>query len=212
MPDSLNSQPRAGVAYASLGLPATWTLQSLRGAWPGSGVTITLNGPTGAFPITPTRFDGDGMVAVWELSDSQVDALEGCTEWRVQINDGWPLIAGSLVWLRGYSGQEVAQSLGAVLVGPPGLSAYQVAVAEGFVGTESEWLASLIGPGVASAAIDGGGDLVLTLDDSTTLDPITLPPVVGLAIDGDGDYYPAAGTTYALVADEDGDYTARELI
>lgn len=30
--------------------------------------------------------------------------------------------------------------------GPPGLSAYQVAVANGFVGTEAQWLASLQGP------------------------------------------------------------------
>lgn len=30
--------------------------------------------------------------------------------------------------------------------GPPGLSAYQVAVANGFVGTQLQWLASLVGP------------------------------------------------------------------
>lgn len=30
--------------------------------------------------------------------------------------------------------------------GPDGLSAYEVAVAEGFVGTEQEWLDSLVGP------------------------------------------------------------------
>jgi hypothetical protein len=33
--------------------------------------------------------------------------------------------------------------------GPPGLSAYQSAVANGFVGTEVEWLASLVGAGGA---------------------------------------------------------------
>lgn len=31
-------------------------------------------------------------------------------------------------------------------IGPQGLSAYQVAVEEGFVGTEAQWLASLVGP------------------------------------------------------------------
>ena len=31
-------------------------------------------------------------------------------------------------------------------VGPPGASAYEVAVENGFVGTEAEWLASLVGP------------------------------------------------------------------
>lgn len=30
--------------------------------------------------------------------------------------------------------------------GPQGLSAYQVAVANGFIGTQQEWLASLVGP------------------------------------------------------------------
>jgi len=49
-----------------------------------------------------------------------------------------------------YSGVEVA-----VVVGPRGLSAYQVAVADGFVGTEVEWLASLDGaPGDPGAPGD----------------------------------------------------------
>lgn len=38
--------------------------------------------------------------------------------------------------------------------GPPGLSAYQVAVAEGFTGTETEWLTSLIGADGADG-VDG---------------------------------------------------------
>ena len=32
--------------------------------------------------------------------------------------------------------------------GPDGFSAYQIAVFDGFVGTETQWLASLVGPGV----------------------------------------------------------------
>ncbi|MFT4471946.1 hypothetical protein ACMX2H_18745 [Arthrobacter sulfonylureivorans] len=39
-----------------------------------------------------------------------------------------------------------------IIVGTPGLSAYQVAVAEGFVGTRAEWLASLNAEPKASAA------------------------------------------------------------
>lgn len=35
---------------------------------------------------------------------------------------------------------------GPIAQGPPGLSAYQVALAAGFVGTEAQWLASLVGP------------------------------------------------------------------
>ena len=43
--------------------------------------------------------------------------------------------------------------------GAPGASAYQVAVAAGFVGTEAQWLASLVGPqGPAGAAGADGAD------------------------------------------------------
>lgn len=54
-----------------------------------------------------------------------------------------------------------------LLQGPPGESAYQVAVAGGFSGTEAEWLASLQGPpgpGVVSDA-----DLVFESPNDTTL-------------------------------------------
>lgn len=63
--------------------------------------------------------------------------------------------------------------------GPAGDSAYQVAVANGFVGTEAEWLASLAGAdgvdgvdglSITGAAIDGNGHLLLTLSNSTVLD------------------------------------------
>lgn len=45
------------------------------------------------------------------------------------------------------------------LPGPPGLSAYQVAVLNGFVGTEAEWLASLEGD------IEDPGDLTLIFNN-----------------------------------------------
>ncbi|MFI8608503.1 hypothetical protein ACIGFL_09280 [Pseudomonas sp. NPDC077649] len=57
--------------------------------------------------------------------------------------------------------------------GPAGDSAYQVAVANGFVGTEAEWLASLDGAdglSITGAAINGSGHLLLTLSNSTVLD------------------------------------------
>lgn len=40
--------------------------------------------------------------------------------------------------------------------GPGGPSAYQVAVANGFTGTEAEWLAGLQGPPGEVTSIDGG--------------------------------------------------------
>lgn len=63
--------------------------------------------------------------------------------------------------------------------GPAGDSAYQIAVNNGFVGTELEWLASLEGAdgtngtngiSITGASIDGGGHLLLTLSNSTVLD------------------------------------------
>ncbi|MFY1017947.1 hypothetical protein [Ectopseudomonas khazarica] len=60
--------------------------------------------------------------------------------------------------------------------GPAGDSAYQVAVASGFVGTEAEWLESLAGAdgvdglSITGAAIDGNGHLLLNLSNSTVLD------------------------------------------
>lgn len=41
-------------------------------------------------------------------------------------------------------------------IGPDGPSAYEVAVANGFSGTEAEWLQTLIGPPGEVTSIDGG--------------------------------------------------------
>jgi hypothetical protein len=66
--------------------------------------------------------------------------------------------------------------------GPSGLSAYQVAVAEGFVGTELEWLDFLQGGdgadgvGIASLVINGAGHLVVTYTNTVVAD---LGQVVG---------------------------------
>lgn len=78
--------------------------------------------------------------------------------------------------------------------GPAGDSAYQVAVNNGFVGTEAEWLEALKGAdgangtdgadgtdglSIIGAAIDGNGHLQLTLSNSTLLD-------AGLVVGMDG--------------------------
>lgn len=68
--------------------------------------------------------------------------------------------------------------------GEQGISAYEVALIEGFVGTEAEWLASLVGPQgeqgeqgeVGPAGADGGGATVL--NDLTDVD-LTTPPTDG---------------------------------
>ena len=49
-----------------------------------------------------------------------------------------------------------------------GLSAYEVAVDNGFVGTEEEWLESLIGNGIESAELNSNGYLIIHYTDGTT--------------------------------------------
>lgn len=59
--------------------------------------------------------------------------------------------------------------------GPAGKSAYEVAVEEGFVGTEEEWLESLqgkdgpAGVGFASVSSQQDGTIVITLTDGNTI-------------------------------------------
>lgn len=89
-----------------------------------------------------------------------------------------------------YFRQGAGWSDGVQFQGPAGLSAYQVAVAEGFVGTELEWLAFLQGAdgadgvGIASLVINGAGHLVVTYTNTVVAD---LGKVVGAAgTDGRG--------------------------
>lgn len=64
--------------------------------------------------------------------------------------------------------------------GDAGASAYEVAVANGFVGTEAEWLASLAGTGGGPVVVASDGDGTYTLTrDGTALE---------VTSDGDGTY------------------------
>ena len=70
--------------------------------------------------------------------------------------------------------ETITETLGTQ--GDPGLSAYQVAVANGFVGNEAAWLASLVGPSGS-----GGGGATNTFIQLT--DPISeLTPGFGAYI------------------------------
>lgn len=76
-------------------------------------------------------------------------------------------------------------SAGVQFQGPPGISAYQVALDNGFVGTEAEWLEFLqgvegdAGVGIANLAINGAGHLVVTYTNSVITD-------LGLVVGADG--------------------------
>lgn len=62
--------------------------------------------------------------------------------------------------------------------GDPGLSAYEVAVANGFVGTETDWLNSLVGPPGSGLPVGGTAGQVLTKQSATDGDAAweDLPP------------------------------------
>jgi hypothetical protein len=51
--------------------------------------------------------------------------------------------------------------------GPEGFSAYQIAVFDGFVGTETQWLASLVGPVGPGVPVGGTAGQILSKIDLT---------------------------------------------
>lgn len=85
--------------------------------------------------------------------------------------------------------------------GAPGKSAYEIAVAHGFEGSETAWLASLEGEDGTSVTItsvtesdESGGENVVTFSDNKTLtvkngkkgDPVTVTSVEGIGVSSDG--------------------------
>lgn len=73
-----------------------------------------------------------------------------------------------------------------------GLSAYDVAVQEGFSGTVEEWLESLVGNGIESVEMDDDGFLILHFTDETDYKtPISLKPKNGHSpyIGNNGNWY-----------------------
>lgn len=68
---------------------------------------------------------------------------------------------------------------GVDLLGPRGLSAYQVALANGFKGTEMQWLASLqAGRVIDRFAVTPGGDLLIHYSDGTVQNAGALPQAI----------------------------------
>lgn len=52
--------------------------------------------------------------------------------------------------------------------GRPGFSAYEIAVQHGFEGSEEDWLASLVGNGIANTELNDDYTLTLTYTDGTS--------------------------------------------
>ena len=114
-------------------------------------------------PITPSS---DGTWTVDLVPNSQIESLVGDTLWAIQEGralDGAPNLTHILVpeapgpwWIGGIRVQLADQQTGDGSVvyvaaapgtdGADGKSAFEVAEANGFVGTEPQWLATLVGP------------------------------------------------------------------
>jgi hypothetical protein len=96
--------------------------------------------------------------------------------------------------------------------GEDGLSAYEIAVAEGFVGDETAWLASLVGP--AGPPGDDGADGATGADGPNTVTTSTTTNLTGL-IEGNGSTIVAralgvgADTSVPTRLDADGRYVAK---
>lgn len=168
------------------------------------GYVVTLEGElVRPVPITP---EDDGTWTVELTPNALIDSQSGDTLWAVQegrAKDGTPIVTyivvpeaggpfwvgelradlsttqtgdGTVVYLAGPAGPAGATGA-AGPAGQDGASAYQVAVAEGFSGTETEWLATLVGPQGEQGpegpqpelgAAGAGADIALRSTDPTT--------------------------------------------
>lgn len=170
----LNSLPQLEGGFLVIGDGADFYATSTSGDWPATTALIIESAAGVETSFAPTLAT---TTATWALTVAEVTALLGTKtvgqglRYRVTTGSGdlrRGRYAGTLTILTKWIGQRAAQSLGTVIVGPPG-------------------------PGVASAAL-ADGELVLTLDNSVTLDPLPIPALVLEATDTAG--------LYAMAGDE----------
>ncbi|MFD5848300.1 hypothetical protein [Streptomyces chartreusis] len=161
-------------------------------------------------PVTITP-DSDGAWTATLTANSLIESDAGDTLWAIQEGrekDGTPIVTyvavpasgshwvgsiradlsdtitggGTVVYLPGPAGTD----------GEDGASAYQVAVANGFVGSEAQWLASLVGPPGESGSGGGAVDSVNGLTGAVVLD--------AAAVDADPEGAAAAAQAAAISA------------
>ena len=184
----------SGQVYVGDGRTFTAT-DSTGNGWPAT-TRLHIESAAGVDTVfTPAITGTASELATWALTIAEVAALIGTKtsgSLRARLTTGTgdllrPDHAGAISILSKYAGIRSAQSLGTVTLGPPG-------------------------PGVSSAAIVDGA-LVLTLDNSETLDPVSLPLTAVLAEDGTtpGLYHMGVGTTYALTLNDDDLYNMTPL-
>lgn len=209
-------EPQA-IALAGATVTFTASVSYCRNATTAPPALIALAPVACTFDSTGQMIGPDGSQGVRLVASDDPDLNP--TGWTYTARVKHPSISGIVVTFVAPSGGQI--DLATVVPVPPNpgseLLAWESAVATAAAAQAAAEaaiaeVADRFGPGIASGAIDADGNLVLTLDNSATLAPIILPPVVGLTIDGGGDYTPGAGTTYALTPDADGDYTMREIV
>ena len=105
----------------------------------GNEITATFKGSeqkvTGVYRLTLYRNEGETAQSI----------LDAC--------DAFELVSCSCLTVdAAFGGAEVELPIADLGVGIPGLSAYEIAVSEGFGGTQAEWLASLSAASEAAAA------------------------------------------------------------
>ena len=120
---STTYQPRKAIAFTVAGNEITATFKG------------TDQNVTGVYRLTLYRNEGENSQSI----------LDAC--------DAFELVSCSCLTVdAAFGGAEVELPIADLGVGIPGLSAYEIAVSEGFVGTQAEWLASLSAASEAAAA------------------------------------------------------------
>ena len=120
---STTYQPRKAIAFTVAGNEITATYKG------------TAQKVTGVYRLTLYRNEGENAQSI----------LDAC--------DAFELVSCSCLTTDvAFGGAEVELPVADLGVGIPGLSAYEIAVAEGYEGTQEEWLASLSAASEAAAA------------------------------------------------------------
>lgn len=150
MADALNVPPKGLTGILTPGDGATFILTADDGIDLPATLRLVITDHAGAEQsYAPTL---DGITGTWLLTVAQVTALvgtltSGSLQARIITGSGdlrRGSKAGRLSILSKYSGGK-PQSLGTITLGPAGQSAYDVAVEQGFTGTEAEWLETMTG-------------------------------------------------------------------
>lgn len=120
---STTYQPRRAIAFTVAGNEITATYKG------------TEQKVTGIYRLTLYRNEGENAQSI----------LDAC--------DAFELVSCSCLTVdAAFGGAEVELPIADLGIGVPGLSAYEIAVSEGFEGTQAEWLASLSAASEAAAA------------------------------------------------------------